>query len=798
MNQRHRVIVFFVAGLLLIAMLSATATLPLSAGGPETGQVTIIRDEYGVPHVFGSTPESLWYGVGYAQAQDRLWQADLLRRQGGGTSAEFFGPGALGGDIFSRTLFGSEQHRTDMFVSASAETQMVLNAFTDGMNAWIEEAATSGQLPPEYGALGLSVEPWQPEDSIAVFQFLLTAFGEFGDDELNNAAHLEELIARFGPAEGLDVFADTHWLNDPDAATTVPAEGALNPPYRGANPKTNLPPGMRLGLEQVQAAEAAWQRNLDRLGLRRGPASNAVVLGPGMTADGRPLLLGGPQMGYSAPQINHEIGIHRGNFHVTGMEIAGVPWVPIGVTEEFAWTMTSGISDNVDIYYEIVNPENSGQYLFQGEWRSFDCRLETFVVRGAPDVTQPACESVHGPVLGTAPGLAFTRKSAARGLEMQSFGASLEIPLARTPDEISAALSRLGPNLNFLYADARGNIGYWHYGKIPVRAEGDNPWLPHDGSGAAEWQGFVPWEEMPHTLNPDRGWIINWNNKPEPSWNNSVFGFGTWGPVQRVDTLFNLLNGLEPGAATAGTLADINRLAGLTTDTPSGNASAVFVSSLLGEMLGGVDTGADGRLAGAVAMLAAWDRLQTDEDGNGLYDSPAVAVFNAWWQVWANRVFADDLGGVFEQVLSGNLTYRLLADDPALPLLHDYLGGETAEEALTASLIDTLDALTVQYGTADPAGWLQPIAEIVWAPLGVGTVPNTLWMNRGTYNQIVHLGKGPQMVGMNVISPGQSGNPFSPHFSDQLPLYAGWTYKPMRLNRPDLLGYTESVVRLTP
>jgi penicillin amidase len=144
MNQRHRVIVFFVAGLLLIAMLSATATLPLSAGGPETGQVTIIRDEYGVPHVFGSTPESLWYGVGYAQAQDRLWQADLLRRQAGGTSAEFFGPGALGGDIFSRTLFGSEQHRTDMFVSASAETQMVLNAFTDGMNAWIEEAATSG------------------------------------------------------------------------------------------------------------------------------------------------------------------------------------------------------------------------------------------------------------------------------------------------------------------------------------------------------------------------------------------------------------------------------------------------------------------------------------------------------------------------------------------------------------------------------------------------------------------------------------------------------------------------------
>ena len=348
-----------------------------------------------------------------------------------------------------------------------------------------------------------------------------------------------------------------------------------------------------LGLEQLQAAEQDWQRNLDRLGLRRGPASNAVVLGPGMTADGRPLLLGGPQMGYSVPQSNHEIGIHQGNLHVTGMEIAGVPWVPIGVTEEFAWTMTSGISDNVDIYVEIVNPENSGQYLFAGEWQPFDCRPETFVVRGAADIVQPLCESVHGPVVGTAPGVAFTRKTAVRQLEMQTYEAYLNIPRARSPEEIGATLSHLASNLNFLYADVRGNISYWHYGKIPVRAEGDNPWLPHDGSGAAEWQGFVPWDEMPHTLNPDQDWITSWNNKPAQTWNNSVFGFGNWGPVQRVDTLFNLLEELQPGTATAGTLAKFNRLAGLTTDTPSGSANAVFVSTLLDDMLAHVDTGAD-------------------------------------------------------------------------------------------------------------------------------------------------------------------------------------------------------------
>jgi len=798
MNRTYRWLILALSGFLLLALRAPAGPRALEASGPSTGQVTIVRDEYGVPHVFASTPESLWYGAGYAQAQDRLWQAEVLRRTAKGTSAEFFGPSAVDGDVVSRTLFGPDEQRTAMLASAPAEVRLLFEAFSDGMNAWIAEATAGGQLPIEYALFGVSPEPWAPEDSLAIAQLLFTQFGEFGDGELTNAAHLQELIARFGPAEGTAVFLDTHWLNDPDARTTIPAMGAINPARRGSAPRPHLPSGVGHGQSQWEEAKEGWQRNLDRAGLRRGPASNAMVFGPSMTADGRALLLGGPQMGYSAPQINHEMGIHRGNLHVTGMEIAGVPWIPIGVTESFAWTLTSGISDNVDIYFEVLNPANPGQYLYQGAYVEFDCRLEVFNVRGAADVNQNVCESVHGPVLGSAPGLAFTRKSPVRGREIQTIEAFIEIYEARTPVEVSASLSRVAPNLNFHYADTRGNIGYWHFGKIPVRASGDNPWFPHDGTGAAEWQGFVPWEEMPHTLNPDQGWITNWNNKPAADWDNTVFGFGNWGPTQRVNTLFNLIEGLTPGTVTPETVAELNRLAGLTTDTPSGNASAVFVSTLLDDMLARVDETADGRLPDAVALLASWDWLQTDEDGDGLYDSPGVALFNTWWQTFVDRVFADDLGGVSDRVLNGNLTYRLLDADPALPLQHDYLGGETAEEALTYALIDTLDVLTAQYGTADMAGWLQPAAEIVWSPIGAGSVPNTLWMNRGTYNQIVHLGPGPELYGMNVIAPGQSGDPFSPHFADQLSLYATWAYKPMRLNRTDLRGNIESITRLNP
>jgi len=204
----------------------------------------------------------------------------------------------------------------------------------------------------------------------------------------------------------------------------------------------------------------------------------------------------------------------------------------------------------------------------------------------------------------------------------------------------------------------------------------------------------------------------------------------------------------------------------------------------------------DARLPQVLALLSGWDWLQLDGDNDELYDSPAVAVFNTWWQIATKRIFEDDLGATVEPIIVANLAYRLMVASPAVPLLHDYLGNESIGEALTASLISTMDSLQVQFGSANLADWHQPIATIKWTPLGLGTVPDTIWMNRGTYIQFVHLGKGPKLYGRNVVAPGQSGSPFSLHFSDQLELYKTWTYKPMRLNRQDLQGHIESSLTL--
>jgi penicillin amidase len=564
---------------------------------------------------------------------------------------------------------------------------------------------------------------------------------------------------------------------------------------RGAAPKPHLPPGIGAA---AQAGQAALESNAARVGLRRGQASNAIAISPALSADGHALLLGGPQMGYSAPQINHGIGIHGAGFDVTGMQIAGLPAVPIGVAREHAWTLTSGISDNTDLYVEVLNPVNPNQYLFRGEFLDFDCRVETFAVRGAADVSREICRSVHGPVVGGAPGVAISRKSASQGREMQSFEVLYAVTRAKSYEEVREALRPAAYNFNMLYADARGNIAHQHIGSIPIRADGDDPWLPHDGTGSSEWQGFIPFEEMPRSVNPDQGFLVNWNNKPAPDWDNAGRGFGVWGPVQRVNTLIRLVGQLAPGSVTVETLEEINRAAGFTTDTPSGNADFVAVSTLLDTLLAHVDTSADARLPGIVALLSGWDWLQEDENADQHYDSPSVAVFNTWWEALVARVFADDLGSRLEANTAGNLVYRLVASDPAIPLLHDYLGGETVGEAVTGSLVAALDELETRFASTDPADWLQEIAEIEWSPLGVGSVPNTIWMNRGTYNQIVHLGKGPELFARNVISPGQSGDALDPHFADQLALYATWSYKPMRLDRPSLLGNAESLLRLRP
>jgi penicillin G amidase len=778
--------------LLASGMMASSVTAGASSIPPDGGrhdEPRIVRDAYGVPHVYARDARTLFRGVGYAQGQDRLWQAEIHRRLATGTMSELFGPSVLEGDVLARQLFGSPARGAGELERASELTRTVLRAFTDGMNAYIEHAVRTNTLPAPYAVVG-PPRAWTVDDSVATYMYFAHAFGTFGGDELDNLSQLQDLTNRLGAVEGQRVFADTHWLDDPSAPTTVPRSGAVRPPRQHDAGPARLPAAdvanaARATRESITAAT----RVFERFGVRKAPASNAIVIGPRLSADRHALLLGGPQMGYSTPQVNHEIGIHGAGFDVTGMELAGWPLVPIGVTPNHAWTLTSGGTDNTDLYVETVRLRPGAaapEYLFGGSWHPMDCRTERFVTGD-----RRLCETRHGPVLSPLPqaptpsATAIAMKIAVRGMEMRSYDAWLALGRARNLSEFAAAAAGAAYNFNVFYADGRGNIAYWHVGRIPVRAAGDNPFLPHDGTGGAEWRGFLPFHEQPHALNPRQGWLASWNNKPAEDWPNSSAGFWDWGPAHRVNTLVEQLERVRPGTATVRTLERINRTAGWTTDTPSGSAGTVFVSTLLDDLLRHVDVGADPRLRPVVHRLRAWDWLQVDANTDGRYDDPAVAVFNTWWPALIEQVFADEfpmgLDGQVDGNVLGNLVARVLGERHSLPLAHDYLDGQRVRAAVTAALVQAIDQLTAQYGP-DVRGWLQPVAKIHWEGLPLTpSVPDTIWMNRGTYNQIVHLGHGRELWAENVVAPGQSGDPASPHFADQLPLYESWRYKPMRL-----------------
>jgi penicillin amidase len=268
------------------------------------------------------------------------------------------------------------------------------------------------------------------------------------------------------------------------------------------------------------------------------------------------------------------------------------------------------------------------------------------------------------------------------------------------------------------------------------------------------------------------------------------------------------LAALPPHSATVSTLENIIKTTGQITESPVGSESNVFVQALLPMMLAHLDSTSDSRLPAIQSLLTSWNQLRIDANNDGTYDSPAVTVFNAWYSSFVNTVFVPKTGAVgdstsVDPVTIADMAARLFeGSSAALPLNDNYLGTTTPTQAATQALINALDQLTTQYGTPDTTRWLTPDAMIHYSPLGAGSVPDIIWMNRGTYNQIIHVGngrggdghgeEGSTFFGENVVAPGQSGDARSAYFADQLPLYASWQYKPMRLTRTDLNGHITS------
>ncbi len=517
---------FFIAP--LVAQGQAAQDIILQA--PDATTVEIDRDEWGVPHITAETEAAAFFGQGFAAAQDRLFQMENFWRAATGRLAEAFGPGFLETDQQVRTVFYTPAERQAQFDALPDDIQTMLTSFKDGINAYIDSVAANPSVyePVEYTQLPftlIGIETWDEDKMVALMQFFMRRFGEAGGEELTRLAELT--------ANGQKWFDENRPINDPTAPTTIP-DDVPRPPvvhevaYRGPVVDPAL-------AAKVVARRERVDRRLDQIGVPRKFGSYAALIGASQSAPGDVLLLGAPQMGepaVSAPgdperAVTWESKLLVGEasdpaLHIAGMTVPGIPGVIIGRNADRAWTLTSGVSDNVDTFVEATEDNTLTRYFFDGGFVDYEVIEETILVLGAAPVMFTHHRSVHGPVYTTDLDnqQAFTWQYTFWNQELDMMTAFYDLWKAETEADVDAVGAAVPMSFNLFLNNKAQDIRFWHIGFYPDRPDGTDPRLPLVGDGSQEWDGIRPFEELPQDENPSQGYYVNWNNKPSSDWDH--------------------------------------------------------------------------------------------------------------------------------------------------------------------------------------------------------------------------------------------------------------------------------------
>jgi penicillin amidase len=730
----------------------------------------ITRDEYGVPHVRGESAADAWFGMGYACAWDRLFQLDYDRRRACGRWAEIAGNAAVGGDVLARRLGLEAAARRDV-AAMSPPLLAAFAAYADGINQAVADGAQP--LPGRY-----RVEPWEPWHSVAAFKVRHVLMGQW-QHKLAQAV----LLARIGPA----AFARLE--------TRTPLGSALT-----------VPPGERLSRPVSRLLDDALADVVGHLGFLAEvePGSNAWAVSGRRTTHGGAVLCNDSHRALDVPNVYWQCRVSCPDFDVTGATFPGLPGFPhFGFNGSVAWAITHADADTQDLYLERFS---GGSYLTPDGWQAAEGRKERIEVRGGSSVTVPAWTTRHGPVVHGSPeaGMALALKwtgtyRADRGLECM-----LAMLTAGSAVELAAAQDGwVDPVNNLVCADTGGQIAYQCRGEVPVRSSDQGRRLPVAGwDGSCEWTSVLPFAELPRTADPEAGYVMTANNAIVDG--DSPYLSYTFAQPFRAERLRSLLDG--PGRLSPGMLA------GMQADTVSWAAAAW-----------GRRLSTAGPFTGAAEQAR---QLLAGFDGNLAPESAAALLYGCFTRELARALYRPLLGAAtWSWIASGQLAptvalvRRWLANDTwALlggPVPPDSVSGDGGERgrrvlAVLPAALAAAWAAAVRTGGADPGQWrwgdvhpavrVHPLAG-TGAAAGCGPFPgvpmggdaDTIqaagygWAAGGpfplaslsVYRQVVDLAD--PASASYVIPGGASGDPASPHFADQLAVWAGHGRIPMRV-----------------
>ena len=701
-----------------------------------TQPVEILRDRWGVPHIYAKNTSDLFFANGYINARDRLFQLDLWRRVGTGQLAEVMGPQFIPRDRMAR-LFHYRGDWNAEWQSYSPDARQIVTAFTNGINAYIK--SLKGARTMEFRAAGYDPGLWVPEDCLSRVAGLSIS---------RNVVHEVERAQQVAQ-RGLSAILENDLLFP--------------------RPDLMLPPG-------VDLAEISDEVLREFKGLMTAPifgqGSNNWVVDGTRTASGKPMLASDPHRTLDVPSIRKTVHLIAPGWNVIGAGEPALPGIALGHNENIAFGFTITGTDQQDLYVEKMNPQNPDEYWYQGAWKPVEMERPKIAVKGSTPREVELRFTIHGPILYE--DRAHQRGYALRwaGTEQGGAGylAMLSACRAKNWTEFRAALSRFKiPSENMVYADTAGNIGFVVAGAAPIRKNWTGL-LPVPGGGEFEWSGYIPEDQMPALFNPPKHYLATANNNILPPGYNRILTY-EWGLPFRVQRVEELL-----AKTTKFGVSDFEAMQQDVLSIPARRFKAVLEKW----------KPAPGMQMAAVQRILNWDARLTVES------VPALI-----YEIWLSKLAAAFAQTTNLELLlrkieapGGNLVFGATLDE-ATAELSRFLGANMdAWQWARANHIQFRHPLNNRQWDRGPIA--RPgDPNTINASSGGRVQPSG-----ASYRQIVDLADWDRSTMTNV--PGESGDPASPHYSDLLNDWSAGRYHPMPFTRKAVEAATAERILLSP
>lgn len=610
--------------------------------------VKVTRDEKGVPHIYAKSDADLYRAQGYIQAQDRLFQMDLSRRQASGMLSEVVGSSTIKSDKFFRT-FSLRDAAKKSYDGYSKEAKKVLNWYAEGVNEYIKQAKKEGTLPYEFKLLGYEPTSWTTIDSLTIGKYMAYDLGgnwsmlAFRHWALNNLTsdEVQELMIHY-PENAKSIIEEnienTVKVSDQFDASLIPNE------FNGSN--------------------------------------NWVISGD-KTKSGKPLLADDPHLGLSTPSIWYQMHLVSPSQNVSGVIFAGIPGIILGHNETIAWGVTNVGPDVQDLYIEIPNPDNPTQFKYENKWEQAEVRKEKIKVKGQKAIDYKVVVTRHGPIISD---LAFKKEKPTAVFSMQwtalqstqELQAILNIDKAKNWGQFEKALNDFkAPAQNFVFASKDGTIAYKANGLIPIRKRGDGQFPVPGYSADYGWNGYIDFSRLPKVVNPDSGYIATANNKVVGSgYPYHITDF--WAQPYRYERIVEMLEEKDDF-----TVDDIENMQ---LDTVN-----LYAKEFLPNLIGSVKK--QEKLNDVVAMMENWDYRDSISEG-------APLVFHLWMIKIQEQLFKKSMPADVYDMMPGkyNITDEILrrAYKGKPGEFVDKAGG--IDELVTKALQETVKEIKESYG----------------------------------------------------------------------------------------------------